>query len=64
MRPNKIEPIRHSFIDLTIMTDSQRIILLRDQTLYIFQELIKSLQRHQDETDQVNSSLEKTLSTT
>lgn len=63
MRPNKVEPIRHSFIDLTIMTDSQRIILLRDQTLFIFQELIKSLQRHQDETDQVNSSLEKTLST-
>ncbi len=44
------------------MPDSQRILLLREYTLYIFQQLGKALENHQNETNGANANFQKALS--
>lgn len=44
------------------MPDSQRILHLREYTLYIFQQLGKALENYQNDTDGANNNLEKSLS--
>ncbi len=44
------------------MADSQRILLLRDYTLYVFKQLGRALECHQNETNGANANFQKALS--
>ncbi len=49
-------------MELSLMPDSQRILLLREYTLYIFQQLGKALESYQTETNGANNNFQKVLS--